>query len=396
MTATTQTRAYSFGPTAVLERMGIFTAVPKAMERMNGAMTLARLALERSPAPVAPSPAVVIASQGAARLLRYEPVPGVAQKDPILLCPSLINRLYVLDLKTGISVVEQLRNAGHRVYGIDWGEPGAAEHGLGFGAFVERLAAFLDTACSDAGVPKMHVLGHCIGGTLTTALAAVDDSRIQSLINLTAPLSFHDDGLLSKWTRAPFFDAEPVARALGHVPAWLTQPAFQVLKPMGQTTKALRLFQSLDKPTFLEFFRCLETWINDNVSIPDAFFVDLVNKLYRQDALHNELMQVRGKTVRLGDVKVPVFTIAAAEDHIVPPASATAGQDRLGSSDKKVEVLPGGHIGVVVGGLARRRLWPALLAWMAEHPIADAAAPSAGEGVAVNAKAPKGDKGARQ
>jgi polyhydroxyalkanoate synthase subunit PhaC len=368
-TASSGSAGYRFGAVSVLRRLGAFTAVPQALERMNGAMTLARLAIDRTPAPVAPSPAVVLAAEGVARLLRYEPVPGAPVRDPILLCPSLINRLYVLDLKEGISVVEQLRHAGHRVYGIDWGDPGAAEHGLGFDAFVERLARFLEAACADAGAPKMHVLGHCLGGTMATALAAVDDRHMQSLINLTAPLSFHDDGLLSKWTRAPFFDPEAVVRAFGHVPPWFTQPAFQILKPMGQPTKALRLYQSLDKPSFLEFFRCLETWINDNVSIPDRFFVDLVGTLYRKDGLQAGLVQVRGRSVRLEDVKVPLFTIAATEDHIVPPASATAGHDRIGSAVKKVEVLPGGHIGVVVGGLARRRLWPALLAWMEEQKL---------------------------
>ena len=366
MTSTATTTSFKFGPTALLERAGLFTAVPQAMARINGAMTLTRLALDRTPAPVAPTPAVVIASEGAARLMRYEPLPGVAQKDPILLCPSLINRLYVLDLKEGISVVEQLRKAGHRVYGIDWGDPGAEEVGVRFEGFVRRLARMLEAACVDARVEKMHLLGHCLGGTMATALAATDDARIQSLINLTAPIGFHDSGMLSKWTRAPFFHAENVVAAVGHVPPWLTQPAFQILKPMGQPAKALRLFQSLDKPTFLEFFRCLETWINDNVSIPDAFFVDLIETLYKKDGLLNGELKFAEGPVLLEEVTVPVLTVVAAEDHIVPQSSAIAGQDRMRSKKKRLEVLPGGHIGVVVGGLARRRLWPLLLSWMDE------------------------------
>jgi polyhydroxyalkanoate synthase len=362
----TQSSQYSFGPAAILARVGAFTAIPTAFARMNGAVHLARAALERAPAPVSPTPSVVISMEGAARLVKFA---GGGKKDPILLCPSLINRLYVLDLKEGISVVEQLVKAGHTVYGIDWGDPGAAEHGVSFEGFVRRLARMLDAACADAKVEKMHLLGHCLGGTMATALAAVDDSRIATLINLTAPIAFHDDGLLSAWTRAPFFKAESVTRALGHVPPWLTQPAFQILKPMGQPAKALRLFQSLDKPQFLEFFRCLETWINDNVSIPDRFFVDLIEVLYKQDGLVNgKLMFAEGPVV-LEEVTVPLLTIAAAEDHIVPVDSAVAGQDRFKSKTKKCEVLPGGHIGVVVGGLARRRLWPMLLSWMEENPI---------------------------
>lgn len=361
---------YSFGPAALLRRAGVFDAMPKALARMNGALLLARATLEKQPAPVAPTPATVIAMDGAARLLRYDRADGAmhkpgSAKDAILLCPSVINRLYVLDLKEGISVVEQLRNAGHDVYGIDWGEPGAAEHGVGFEGFVGRLQRFLASACADAGVDKMHLLGHCLGGTMSLALAATDDRHIKSLISLTAPVAFHDQGLLSKWSRAPFFDATLVTRALGHVPPWLTQPAFQILKPMGQTSKALRLFQSLDNAKFLEFFRCLETWINDNVSIPDAFFEDLINQLYRKDALLRGQLRFASGPVLLEKIKVPLLTIAAAEDHIVPVASATAGLERVQSANKRTEVLPGGHIGVVVGGLARRRLWPLLLEWMA-------------------------------
>ena len=358
--------------TELMQRAGVFTAVPNAMARMNGALNLARLSFEKAPAPVAPSPASVIHLEGAARLVRYEPFPGVSSKDPILLCPSLINRLYVLDLKEGISVVEVLRKAGHRVYGIDWGDPGPAEHGVSFEGFVERLARFVDAACSDARTPKIHLLGHCLGGTLATALCAVDDSRVQSLINLTAPIAFHDSGLLSKWTRAPFFDPEAVVNAVGHVPAWLTQPAFQILKPMGQAAKALRLFQNLDDPKFLEFFRCLETWINDNVAIPDRFFVDLVDTLYKKNALVEGgivFTKFKPGPVRLENVIVPLLTIAAEQDHIVPHKSATAAQERFGSKVKRVELLPGGHIGVVVGGLARRRLWPTLLEWMSQHPV---------------------------
>ncbi|HEY4223763.1 MAG TPA: alpha/beta fold hydrolase [Myxococcota bacterium] len=351
----------------IMQRSGALTAVPTALARMNGAMMLTRMALDRTPAPVAPSPSSVIHLEGAARLMRYEPLPGVAQKDPILLCPSLINRLYVLDLKEGISVVEQLRKAGHRVYGIDWGDPGPAEKGVSFEGFVQRLQQFLVVACADARVTKMHLLGHCLGGTMATALAATDDSRIHSLINLTAPMAFHDDGLLSKWTRAPFFDPTLVTRALGHVPAWLTQPAFQILKPMGQPSKALRLFQNLNDPKFLEFFRCLETWINDNVAIPDRFFEDLCGQLYRNNALVNGSLMFKSGAVRLENVKVPVLTIVASEDHIVPQAGALAGEPLFSSQKKQTEILPGGHIGVVVGGLARRRLWPTLLAWMASE-----------------------------
>jgi polyhydroxyalkanoate synthase len=360
-------------PVHLLQRSGALSVVPDALARTAGALHLARVAVAREPAPVAPSPADVVAVSGAARLLRYRRhrdapvgVVGVV-KAPILLCPSLINRLYVLDLKEGISVVEQLLRAGHPVYGIDWGDPGEAEHGVSFEGFTRRLASFLATACDDAHVEQMTVLGHCLGGTMAVALAATDPRHVRSLVLLTAPLRFHDGGLLSAWSRAPFIDPSDLTHLVGHVPAWITQPTFSILKPMGQASKALRLWQSLGDPRFLEFFRCLETWINDNVAIPDAFFEDLINRLYRDDALDKGTFRFSTGPVVLEHVEVPVLSIAASQDHIVPPASAVEPAQRFSSTVNRAEVLDGGHIGVVVGGQARKRLWPLLLSWLDEQ-----------------------------
>lgn len=369
----------TLNPVSLLQRAGVFSTIPAAIARTAGALHLARATVAREPAPVAPSPADVVHVIGAARLLRYrrhrEAPVGVA-KAPILLSPSLINRLYVLDLKAGLSVVEQLLKAGHPVYGIDWGDPGEAERGVNFEGFVQRLADFLATACDDAAVETMTVLGHCLGGTMAAALAATKPTHLQSLVLLTAPLTFHDDSLLSAWSRAPFVDPRDLTRLVGHVPAWITQPTFQALKPMGQTTKALRLWQSLGNPTFLEFFRCLETWINDNVAIPDAFFEDLISQLYRNDALNLGTLRFKDGPVILEDIQVPTLTIAASDDHIVQPSSAVTPSRRFASVVNVAEVIDGGHIGVVVGSVARRRLWPLLLSWLDQHGGVTSAASS--------------------
>jgi polyhydroxyalkanoate synthase len=120
-------------------------------------------------------------------------------------------------------------------------------------------------------------------------------------------------------------------------------------------------------PRFLEFFRCLETWINDNVAIPDAFFEDLISELYRRDSLDKGSFRFSTGPVVLEDVEVPVLTIAASQDHIVPPASATEPAARFSSTVNRAVVLDGGHIGVVVGGQARKRLWPMLMGWLDEQ-----------------------------
>lgn len=365
----------SLRPSELAARLGMLDALPNAVARTSGMLRLFRAAVTQEPAPVAPTPADVVEQLGAARLIRYRRDEPARFRRPVLLCPSVINRHYVLDLKEDISVVKVLLEGGHDVFIIDWGDPGEAELNLDLADFiVGRLRHFVDRVNEEAGSDDLHLVGHCLGGTMATALVAVDSSGVATLTNLTAPMDFHDDGILSAWTRAPFFDPRSLADALGHIPAWLTQPSFMILRPMGQPVKALRLFQNLGNERFLEFFRCLETWINDNVDIPKGFYIDLIEKLYRQNALLKGELVLAGQPAVLEEITLPALTVCAKQDHIVPPRSAVAGHERLGSKDKRLEVYDGGHIGVVVGGLARRNLWPLLLDWFQTH-----AAPAGGD-----------------
>jgi len=363
-------------PTTMMKRLGVLDAVPNAMARMSGAISL--VATLKEPAPVAPTPFDVVAIEGSSRLLRYRRTTPATRGTPIVMSPSIINRFYILDLMKGTSVVEALLEQGFDIYMCDWGDPLPSEedNDLAFYA-LGRLRRFVDAARADAGTEDVHLFGQCLGGTMATILAAVDPTGIRTLTNLTAPMSFHDDGILSAWSRAPFFDATAFAELYGNIPTWITQPSFVILKPLGQSTKILRLFQNMGDAKFLHFFRCLETWINDNVAIPRAFYIDLIEQLYRKDALAKGTLILRGKPVVLEEVRVPALTLSATEDHIVPVASAVLGHDRFSSTDKRNEVVEGGHIGIVVGGRGKRTLYPLLTSWLGERSASKGEAPRA-------------------
>jgi polyhydroxyalkanoate synthase len=69
-----------------------------------------------------------------------------------------------------------------------------------------------------------------------------------------------------------------------------------------------------------------------------------------------------GQAVRPERLSVPSLVAIPTRDRIVPPASAAALAARLrGASVLEPE---GGHIGMIVAGNARRRLWEPLVAWL--------------------------------
>jgi polyhydroxyalkanoate synthase len=59
----------------------------------------------------------------------------------------------------------------------------------------------------------------------------------------------------------------------------------------------------------------------------------------------------------------------AEHDHIVPYAAAKPLLENVGSTDKEEVVLKGGHVSLVAGANASKRLWPKLDAWLAGRSV---------------------------
>ena len=321
----------------------------------------------KAPPTVGATPALEVHRENKWRLLRYEPrAAGPAYRTPLLLVPSLINRHYVLDLMPGKSFAEYLVNAGHDVFVIDWGTPGDEDRHLTFDDIVDGyLGRAVRVAARRAGVPRVHLLGYCLGGTLAIVHAAARPERIASLCVLAAPVRFGDDGLLSAWTRTRSFDLEALVGALGNVPWQLMQSAFHLLRPTLNLSKAVHLLDRAWDDEYLDGFLALETWGNDNVSFPGGAYRTLVGALYREDALARGTMLLSGRPARLANITCPTLAVTFEHDNIVPWPSAAPLLDAVGAVDKERIHLPGGHVGAVVSRAAARTLWPRLSAWWA-------------------------------
>jgi polyhydroxyalkanoate synthase len=348
---------------------------------MKGLPTLLSLFARPRP-PVGTTPADVVHRENKWRLLRYRPRPeGVRYATPILLVPSLINRHYVLDLLPNKSFAAFLVGEGHDVFVIDWGTPGDEDRYLTFDDVCDGyIGRALRLAARTSPRDKAHVLGYCLGGTLAAIHAAVRPERVASLTALAAPVRFHDDGLLSRWTRTPTFDVGALVDAMGNVPWPLMQSAFHLLRP---TLNASKLVHFLDKAwtdESLDGFLALETWGNDPVSFAGACYRRYVEELYRNDALVKGTFTLSGAPVSLSRITCPTLAVTFEHDNIVPWASAAALIDAVGAADKRRIHLPGGHVGAVVSQKASKTLWPELAAfWAARDGDGAKAAESAGK-----------------
>lgn len=319
--------------------------------------------------PVGTTPSDAVLSENKYRLLRYRPrAEGIAHATPIVIVPSLINRHYVLDLLPGKSFVEELVRRGHDVYMMHWGTPGAEDRFLTFDTITDRyLGRAINKAASIARTDRVHLLGYCLGGTLTAIHAAARPEKIQTLTAIAAPIDFDDGGLLSAWTKTRSFDVGALLDAFGLVPWPLMQASFHLLKPTLNLLKGVQLIEKLADDEFLDRFFALETWGNDNVSLPGEFYRTYIEQLYRKNALVRDEFSLSGRPVRLSAIRCPTLAITFEHDHIVPPAGAAVLLDRISSQDKQRIHVNGGHVGAVVSKKGAETLWPAIAQFFREH-----------------------------
>ena len=59
----------------------------------------------------------------------------------------------------------------------------------------------------------------------------------------------------------------------------------------------------------------------------------------------------------------------AQHDHIVPYAASAPLLEMVGSTDTEEILLKGGHVSLVAGPNAVRRMWPRLNQWLAERSV---------------------------
>lgn len=322
----------------------------------------------------------VVLAENKYRLLRFRsPADAAPRGAPVLLVPSLINKWYVLDLLPEQSFTGFLLERGHDVYIVDWGEPGPEDRYLTLDHFVDRyLRRCVRTVQRLSEAKQVHLLGYCLGGTLTTIHAALYPESIASMTVLAAPIGFHDEGLLTQWMNVKGFDVEALADGFGNIPWPLMQAAFYAMKPTLQFNKLRTILRRADSDaSWLRVFTAIETWGNDNVSFSGGAYRKYIRDLYIENRLVKGGLSISGREVRLRDITSPLLSVSFAHDHIVPEVSARCLVDLVGSRETVDHVEPGGHVGAVIGKRAREGLWTRISDFYRKHdPKRDGIQPS--------------------
>jgi polyhydroxyalkanoate synthase len=359
-----------FGPGLPVD---LLTEQQRLWQRM---LHLPRVLAQACQIRVGTTPHEVVLERGNFKLIRYRRETPAAYAEPVLLCYALINRPYILDLLPDRSVARRYLERGFDVYLIDWSVPTQADRSVSLEDYVcrflaEAVAFILEQHRRDT----LHLLGYCMGGTISALYTALEPAPIRTLTLLAAPIDFSGrESLLQVWTEARWFDVDAFVNAHGNCPAWFLQSCFLLMKPIQNfLEKGNAFYEQMDNADLVTHYFAMERWINDNVPVAGETFRTFVKQFYQRNELVRGQLQLGGRRVDLGRIACPLLLLTAQHDNMVAPPATEGIRPHVASRDIRSIGVSAGHVGLVVGGKAQRTLWPEATRWLAERSTARAA-----------------------
>ena len=299
---------------------------------------------------LAATPGKVVFRNELIELIQYAPSTPSVYKRPLLIVPPWINKFYVLDLNPEKSFIRWAVAQGLTVFVVSWINPDERHQNKGFEAYMrEGIFAALEAIEAATGERDVAAIGYCVGGTLLAVtlafMAEIGDKRISSATFFTTQVDFADAGDL-----AIFVDAEQLRLTekkmaeTGYLEGSQMANAFNMLRPNDLIWSYwINNYLKGKEPMAFD----LLVWNSDSTRMPAANHRFYLRHCYLQNDLTQERMVIEGRPVSLHKITIPVYDLAAKEDHIAPARSVFTGAKFFGGPVRYV-MSGSGHIAGVV------------------------------------------------
>lgn len=304
---------------------------------------------------LATTPGKVVVRTRMMELIQYAPSTKKVHATPVLIVPPWINKYYILDLRAHNSLVKYLVDQGFTVFMTSWVNPDARYASAMFDDYLQDgLFAALDAIQSITKTNATHVMGYCIGGTLTAMGLSVlrikrRDSRVASATLLTTLLDFHQAGDMHVFIdEAQIREIEIRMKEQGFLDASALQKTFAMLRANDMIWSFVVNNYLMGREPFP--FDLLY-WNEDSTNLPAAFHAYYLRHMYlRNDLIKPKKLSISGVPIDLSTIKTPLYFLSTKDDHIAPWLATYDGARLLAAKNKNVRFVlaASGHVAGVV------------------------------------------------
>jgi polyhydroxyalkanoate synthase len=286
-------------------------------------------------------------------LIQYSATTSDVRKTPVVVIPPWINKYYVLDLTPQQSLLGHLVNAGYTVFVVSWKNPGASLAGASFADYLMRgVRQAIEVARGICGVPSVHAVGYCVGGTALAALMAwLNAGRggrapVAHWTLLATLVDFSEPGPI-----AAFVNEESVET----ICALMAQRGYLDGRQLELTFRMLRA-NSLIWHYVVHNYLYGETpppsavlqWNMDTTRVPAAMHGWYLRECYLENKLRRaNALTVDGRGIDVGRIRQPLYAVGSEEDHITPWLSTFATTQLVGGPVRYTLTTSGHILGIV-------------------------------------------------
>ncbi len=291
-------------------------------------------------------------------LIQYAPTTETVHKTPLIIFPPWINKFYIMDLKPENSLIRWIVDQGYTLFVVSWVNPDPSYADVGMGDYVEDgYLTAVNEVKAITGEDKVNVVGYCIAGTtlaLTLALMKKrDDKSINAATFFTALTDFEDQGEVGVFLNDDFVDGiEREVNEKGILHSFFMARTFSFLRSndliYGPAIKSYMMGQT--PPAFDLLY-----WNGDGTNLPARMAVEYLRELCQANKFSKGEFTMKGETLSVADVTVPLCAIACETDHIAAWTSSFDGIAKMGSKDKTFILSQSGHIAGIINPPTKKK-----------------------------------------
>lgn len=323
------------------------------------------------------TPFDVIAEYDIVKLRYYPPLPGQpVREQPVVVVPPLAVNMLIYDLFPERSLVAFLRDQGHPLYLIDWGRPGLAQAHFRFHTYLrEFMPRMIAEVRRHSGEQVLSLHGWSIGAVFSYCYTALGDEHIDKLVLLGPPCDYHaaEGGAQNRALSRRIRRIESLTgrhlhqspRHLWHVPGWVNALGFKLMSPGGTVKGYLELLQNLDDRDYIAAHATNAAFLDDMVAYPGGFMQDLVRFLITDNVLAEGRLPIRDSDAHLESIRSKVLIVVGDKDPIITPTASKRLMDLMSNAECQLIEVPGGHMSIVSGSAAPKKIWPQVAAFLA-------------------------------
>jgi polyhydroxyalkanoate synthase len=258
-------------------------------------------------------------------LIHYAPTTEKVRATPIVIVTPWINKFYILDLTAKKSMVKYLTDQGFSVFITSWKNPDADMAEVRLDDYLlEGVNEVVRVACDFCKVPKIHLVGYCIGGTLVSTYMAWANKRFGADQVPVAHWTLFTT--LTDFAHPGDIDVFIDEACVGALDETMAKKGYLDGSEMASSFRLLRsnsliwhywvssYLMGEDLPPFDVLF-----WNVDTTRMPRAMHSYYLHEMYlNNNLIKRDKLTIAGEPIDLDRIVQPLYVVTAEDDHIAP------------------------------------------------------------------------------